>query len=138
MTKAEKLNSLKTLLNDMASNSWTEVKRKEIISAAISSGLDEKDTYVALKPISKSSTKGCYTVAEMLTLVEGAMRKLIEGAMNKSVPAKKAKKVATVAAKSSPNAKETISASSGVYAYDALPYTQDDMAEELSLMGTYM
>lgn len=92
MTKAEKLNTLKTLLNDMVHLNWTESKRKELISAAIRNGLEEKDTYVALKPISKSSTtKGCYVVAEMLTLVEAAMRKLIEGAMNKSVPAKKAK-----------------------------------------------
>ena len=92
MTKAEKLNTLKTLLNDMVHLNWTESKRKELISAAIRNGLEEKDTYVVLKPISKSSTtKGCYVVAEMLTLVEAAMRKLIEGAMNKSVPAKKAK-----------------------------------------------
>jgi len=92
MTKAEKLNTLKTLLNDMVHLNWTESKRKELISAAIRNGLEEKDTYVVLKPISKSSTtKGSYVVAEMLTLVEAAMRKLIEGAMNKSVPAKKAK-----------------------------------------------
>jgi len=92
MTKAEKLNTLKTLLNDMVHLNWTESKRKELISAAIRNGLEEKDTYVALKPISKSSTtKGCYVVAEMLTLVEAAMRKLVEGAMNKTVPAKKAK-----------------------------------------------
>ena len=150
MTKAEKLNTLKTLLNDMVHLNWTESKRKELISAAIRNGLEEKDTYVALKPISKSSTtKGCYVVAEMLTLVEAAMRKLIEGAMNKSVPAKKAKARKHKAPKptaeelgglrevanDSPSGKVV---TGGVYAFDALPYTEDDISEELSLMGTYV
>ena len=91
MTKAEKLNSLKTLLGDMAHLNWEYAKRKELISAAIRNGLEEKDTYVALKGSAKSSTIGYYVVAEMLTLVEAAMQKLIEGAKNKGAPAKKAK-----------------------------------------------
>ncbi len=146
MTKTEKLNLLKTLLNDMVHLNWTESKRKELISAAIRNGLEEKDTYVALKPISKSSTtKGCYVVAEMLTLVEAAMRKLVEGAMNKTVPAKKAKKVSLSpeqlgglreVANDSPSGKVVNVVTGGVYAFDALPYTQDDIDEELNLMNT--
>ena len=135
MTKTEKLKTLQTLFTDMVHINMENLKRKEIIAAALKNSLVEKDTYVALKPIAKSS-KGYYVVAEMLKLVEAALDKGIPTV--KVAKAKKPKKVAPVAAKSSPNAKETISASSGVYAYDALPYTQDDMAEELSLMGTYM
>jgi hypothetical protein len=156
MTKAEKLNLLKTLLGDMVHLNWTEAKRKELISAAIRNGLEEKDTYVALKPIAKSgTTKGYYNIAEMTTLVEAAMRKLIEGAMKKSVPAKssifrsapakKAKKVSLSpeqlgglreVANDSPSGKVVNVVTGGVYAFDALPYTQDDIDEELSLMNT--
>lgn len=138
MTKLQKLKTLKTLLNDMIHFNWTEAKRKELIDIAVRNGLEEKDTYVALKPISKSSTtKGCYVVAEMLTLVEGAM--------NKSAPAKKAKKVSLSpeqlgglreVANDSPSGKVVNVVTGGVYAFDALPYTQDDIDEELNLMNT--
>ena len=138
MTKLQKLKTLKTLLNDMVHLNWTEAKRKELIDGAVRNGLEEKDTYVALKPISKSSTtKGCYVVAEMLTLVEAAM--------NKSAPAKKAKKVSLSpeqlgglreVANDSPSGKVVNVVTGGVYAFDALPYTQDDIAEELNLMNT--
>jgi hypothetical protein len=90
MTKGQKLNSLKTLLVEIAEvTNLTYVKRKALIDEAIRSGLEEKDTYVVLKGSAKSSTIGYYEVAEMLTLVEAAMRKLIKGAV-KSAPAKKA------------------------------------------------
>jgi hypothetical protein len=144
MTKAEKLNSLKTLLNDMVHLNWTEAKRKELISAAIRNGLEEKDTYVALKASAKSgTTKGYYNIAEMTTLVEAAMRKLIKRATVKKTQI--AKKVSLSpeqlgglreVANDSPSGNVVNVVTGGVYAFDALPYTQDDIDEELNLMNT--
>ena len=145
MTKLEKLKTLKTLLNDMASNSWTEIKRKEIISAAISSGLDENATWCATKPSSKSkTTRGSYIIAEMINLVESRINKVAPKSM---VVAKRAKKVSLSpeqlgglreVANDSPRGKVKNVVTGGVYAFDALPYTQDDIDEELNLMNTFL
>jgi hypothetical protein len=137
MTKAEKLNSLKTLLGDMAHLNWEHAKRKELISAAIRNGLEEKDTYVALKPIAKSSSKGYYVVAEMLKLVEAAMNK---GAPAKKAKAKKAiKKVAVKRSIEQEIAEEvrgTEDESGDVVCFGELEYGYGDIEEELSIMGT--
>jgi len=137
MTKAEKLNSLKTLLGDMAHLNWEHAKRKELISAAIRNGLEEKDTYVALKPIAKSSTKGYYVVAEMLKLVEAAMNK---GAPAKKAKAKKAiKKVAVKRSIEQEIAEEvrgTEDEIGDVSCFSEFENGYSDMAEELSIMGT--
>jgi predicted RNA-binding protein YlxR (DUF448 family) len=139
MTKAEKLNSLKTLLGDMAHLNWEHAKRKELISAAIRNGLEEKDTYVALKPIAKSSSKGYYVVAEMLKLVEAAMNK---GAPAKKAKAKKAiKKVAVKRSIEQEIAEEvrgTEDEISDVSCFSEFENSYNEMAleEELSIMGT--
>jgi hypothetical protein len=142
MTKAEKLNSLKTLLGDMAHLNWEHAKRKELISAAIRNGLEEKDTYVALKPIAKSSSKGYYVVAEMLKLVEAAMNK---GAPAKKAKAKKAKakkaikKVAVKRSIEQEIAEElrgTEDEIGDVSCFSEFENGYSDMAEDLSIMGT--
>jgi predicted RNA-binding protein YlxR (DUF448 family) len=139
MTKTEKLNSLKTLLGDMAHLNWEHAKRKELISAAIRNGLEEKDTYVALKPIAKSSSKGYYVVAEMLKLVEAAMNK---GAPAKKAKAKKAiKKVAVKRSIEQEIAEEvrgTEDEISDVSCFSEFENSYNEMAleEELSIMGT--
>ena len=43
MTKLQKLNTLKTLLGDCTHLNMEYIKRKEIIAAAVRSGLVEKD-----------------------------------------------------------------------------------------------
>jgi hypothetical protein len=143
MTKTQKLNTLKTLLGDFTHLNWAEAKRKELISAAVRNGLEEKDTYVALKASAKSgTTKGCYIIAEMTKLVEAAISK---GTPTAKVAKARKPKAPKPTAEELGELREVANASpsgnvvtGGVYAFDALPYTEDDMSEELSLMGTYV
>lgn len=135
MTKPEKLNSLKTILVEIAEvNNLAYVKRKELIDEAIRNGLVEKDTYVALKGSAKSSTIGYYVVAEMLTLVEAAM--------NKGAPAKKAKAKKAITVKRSieqeitEEVRGTEDESGDVLCFGELEYGYGDIDEELSIMGT--
>lgn len=143
MTKLEKLKTLKTLLNDMVHLNWTEAKRKELIDTAVRNGLDENATWCVTKPSSKSkTTRGYYNIAEMIKLVEARINKVSTKSM---VVAKRAKKVSLSpeqlgglreVANDSPSGKVTNVVTGGVYAFDALPYTQDDIDEELNLMNT--
>jgi|TARA_R110002153_G_scaffold98225_3_gene233247 hypothetical protein len=139
MTKAEKLNTLKTLLVDHGNNNWEYIKRKEIIAAAVSNGLVEKDTYVALKGSAKSSTIGYYVVAEMLTLVEAAMNK---GAPAKKAKAKKAiKKVAVKRSIEQEIAEEVRGTEDEIgdvscFSEFENSYNEMALADELSIMGT--
>lgn len=135
MTKPEKLNSLKTILVEYETvTNLASVKRKELINDAIRNGLVEKDTYVVLKPSSKSSTKGHYAVAEML--------KLVEAAMNKGAPAKKAKAKKAITVKRSieqeiaEEVRGTEDESGDVLCFGELEYGYGDIEEELSIMGT--
>ena len=138
MTKLQKLNTLKTLLGDCTHLNMEYIKRKEIIAAAVRSGLVEKDTYVALKGSAKSSTIGYYVVAEMLTLVEAAMRKLIGGAMNKSAPAKGAKttKKATVQLSIEQEIAAELRGTEDEICDVSCFSEFDDINEELNLMNT--
>ena len=143
MTKLQKLKTLKTLLNDMVYLNWTEAKRKELIDIAVRNGLDENATWCVTKPSAKSkTTRGYYNIAEMISLVESRINKVSPKSM---VVAKRAKKVSLSpeqlgglreVANDSPSGKVTNVVTGGVYAFDALPYTQDDIDEELNLMNT--
>ena len=77
MTKLQKLNLFKTLLNDMVYLNWTEAKRKELIDIAVRNGLDENAIWCVTKPSSKSkTTRGYYNIAEMIKLVEARINKV--------------------------------------------------------------
>ena len=137
MTNLQKLNTLKTLLTDMVHINMENLKRKEIITAAVRNGLVEKDTYVALKASAKSSSKGYYVVAEML--------KLVESKLAKGTPVAKAKKaIKKVAVKRSieqeiaEEVRGTEDEISDVSCFSEFENSYNEMAlaEELSIMGT--
>ena len=137
MTNLQKLNTLKTLLTDMVHINMENLKRKEIITAAVRNGLVEKDTYVALKASAKSSSKGYYVVAEML--------KLVESKLAKGTPVAKAKKaIKKVAVKRSieqeiaEEVRGTEDEIGDVSCFSEFENSYNEMAlaEELSIMGT--
>ena len=137
MTKLQKLNTLKTLLADMVHINMENLKRKEIIAAAVRNGLVEKDTYVALKASAKSSSKGYYVVAEML--------KLVESKLAKGTPVAKAKKATKkVAVKRSieqeiaEEVRGTEDEIGDVSCFSEFENSYNEMAleSELSIMGT--
>ena len=125
--------TLKTIVESLDTDGYENVKRSYLIGKANLSGLIEKDTYVILKPAAKSPIhRGHYVVAELLNIVNTALGK----------PAHKASAPVAPAAKSAPE-EITFDEKDGgpnlkvQAAWGEIAYTDDDIADELSLMGTY-
>jgi len=95
------------------------VKRKELLELGEKAGLGSKDLRFVFQKKNRSKTHGEYSVASML---QNLKAKELEETRKRS------ESVATH------NAVTNLS----TYNYDALPYTEDDIAEELNLMGTYL
>lgn len=114
MTKTEKLNVLKGILENLADGS---VKRSEFITLAKDNGLVEKDTYVVLREWTKDSKRGHYIVAAMLREIE---TKVTGKILTKPVKRKT----------------KDEGEDSSILAYGEIPYSDNDVAEELAIMGT--
>ena len=114
MANTEKLKTLKTILESAGVDT---IKRSEFIASAKDHGLVEKDTYVVLREWCKHSTRGHYIVAAMLREIE---TKVTGKILTKPVKRKTREE----------------SSDADVVAYGEIPYTDSDVAEELSLMGT--
>ena len=110
--KIKKLNLIKGILEGY---STPTVRRAALISAAATVGLIEKDTYPVMREWTKDSTRGYYVVAAMLREIE---TKLTGKVITK--PVKRKEKF-----DNSDEATDWV-----------LPYTEADIADELSLMGT--
>jgi hypothetical protein len=113
MSNTEKLNKLQEVLNGYTTPT---VKRASFISAVATVGLVEKDTYVVLREWTKDSQRGHYVVAAMLREIE---TKLTGKILTKPVKRKTRE-----------------SSEEPVLAYGEIAYTDADIADELSLMGT--
>ena len=115
MTNTEKLTTLKTILESAGVDS---IKRSEFIASAKDNGLVEKDTYVVLREWCKHSTRGHYIVAAMLREIE---TKVTGKILTKPVVRK---------------SKKEESEDPSVLAYGEISYSDNDVAEELAIMGT--
>ncbi len=114
MTKTEKLTVLKTILESAGADT---IKRSEFIANAKDNGLVEKDTYVVLREWTKDSKRGHYIVAAMLREIETkATGKIL------TKPVKRKTK--------------DEGEDSSILAYGEIPYSDNDVAEELAIMGT--
>jgi hypothetical protein len=122
--------TLKTIVESLDKDGYVNVKRSYLIGKANLSGLIEKDTYVILKPSAKSPAhRGHYVVAELLNIVNIALNKPAHKA---SAPV--AKKAPAEITHDESDSKPDLSVQA---AWGELPYNDDDIADELSLMGTY-
>lgn len=115
MTNNPKLTTLKTILESVSTGT---VKRRDFIESAKSAGLVEKDTYVVLREWTKDSKRGHYIVAAMLREIE---TKVTGKILTKPVVRK---------------SKKEESEDPSVLAYGEIPYSDNDVAEELAIMGT--
>ena len=116
MSNRENIEKIQTILEGYTTPS---VKRAAFIAAAATVGLKEKDTYPVLKEWTKDSKRGHYVV--------GAMLRQCRSILGKTVNIKPR----PVSQKIKDRANQSADATDWV-----LPYSQSDIAEELSLMGT--
>ena len=124
-TNRDKLEKLKTTINIYKDGGYENVKRASFIATAISEGLVEKDTYIVLKDHTKAhGHRGWYKVDRIIAELRRHMGKTVHiknrPATEKSVAGKLYK---------GERAFEN-------EAWGSIPYSSDDIAEELSLMGT--
>ena len=130
------------ILKDILSTLTGDVRRKAIVEAAESKGLIVNDTWPIVKPCAKGETRGHYSVKKMTALADAILNK-----------GKKVKPVAedipsidelVASEKGDPSGEFEAAAArheekiynSGVWG--EVPYTEDDVNDELSLMGTYL
>ena len=130
------------ILKDILSTLTGDVRRKVIVEAAESKGLIVNDTWPIVKPCAKGETRGHYSVKKMTALADAILNK-----------GKKVKPVAedipsidelVASEKGDPSGEFEAAAArheekiynSGVWG--EVPYTEDDVNDELSLMGTYL
>ena len=130
---ANKIEKLKTLQNALQNVSEYSIKRKTLIELAASNGLEENVTWCATKPVAKGAKRGTYDVSVMLSLINKRLAKL-----DKSYVAPSTQKVVKthddfVAAENAMMTKDHFEIEAS---YGAANYTEDDIAEELALMGT--
>ena len=121
--KLRKYGVLKMILENLAPG--TSIKRKVLIAAAIDAGLIEKDVYIIIGKKFRSDVHAGHYVRDLM--LEKINSKLKVGSP---------KKVVTEPSYSAPVVEKVD------YAEEAsdwvLPYGEDDIADELSLMGTYL
>ena len=115
MTKTEKLKVLQKVAETLKNNGYENVKRSSFINLVKAEGLVEKDTYVVLREWTKSSHRGHYVVGAILREIE---TKVTGKILTKPVVRK--------------TSGENMSQDLG----GQIPYTESDIREELSLMGT--
>ena len=130
------------ILKGILSTLTGDVRRKVIVEAAESKGLIVNDTWPIVKPCAKGTTRGHYSVKKMTALADAILNK-----------GKKVKPVAehipsidelVASEKGDPSGEFEAAAArheekiynSGVWG--EVPYTEDDVNDELSLMGTYL
>ena len=130
------------ILKGILSTLTGDVRRKVIVEAAESKGLVVNDTWPIVKPCAKGETRGHYSVKKMTALADAILNK-----------GKKVKPVAedipsidelVASEKGDPSGEFEAAAArheekiynSGVWG--EVPYTEDDVNDELSLMGTYL
>ena len=125
MANTEKMKKYGILKNILESSKAFSIKRKTLISEATKAGLLEKDVYIVLKKEYKTGVSGSYQRDLMLDKINS---KLKAGTPKKVVVNKP-----TYGVFESVTEKVDYSEEASDW---VLPYTEDDIADELSLMGT--
>jgi len=144
------------ILKDILSTLSGDVRRKVIVEAAESKGLIVNDTWPIVKPCAKGATRGHYSVKKMTALADAILNKgkkvkpAVEdnypGGFNEAPPVEDIPSIDELVAseKGDPSGEFEAAAArheekiynSGVWG--EVPYTEDDVNDELSLMGTYL
>ena len=134
--KIRKYRVLKTILENLAPG--TEIKRKVLIAAAIDAGLVEKDVYIIIgKKFRSDVNAGHYVRDLMLDKINSKLSVPGESSQynySLKIQERKAADPDYVWGISSANEKDEVSEATDW----VLPYGEDDIADELSLMGTYL
>lgn len=124
------------ILRNILSTLSGDVRRKVVVEAAEAKGLIVNDTWPVVKPCAKGAERGHYSVNKMIALADAILNK------GKSVV-----KTDSVESVSEPiDESGMFEAAAAIHeeksynnlSWGEVPYTEDDVNDELSLMGTYL
>lgn len=119
MANNQKLKVLQKVANNLKNDGYTNTKRAQFIHLVKAEGLVEKDTYVILKDNTKAhGHRGFYSVERLLE----------ELAIKLGETTKVELKEKRIAARQTDDTEGA--------AWGSIAYTEDDIAEELAIMGT--
>lgn len=130
------------ILKGILSTLTGDVRRKVIVEAAESKGLIVNDTWPIVKPCAKGATRGHYSVKKMTALADAILNKgkkvkpAVEDipSIDELVASEKGDPSGEFEAAAARHEEKIYN--SGVWG--EVPYTEDDVNDELSLMGTYL
>ena len=130
------------ILKGILSTLTGDVRRKVIVEAAESKGLIVNDTWPIVKPCAKGETRGHYSVKKMTALADAILNKgkkvkpAVEDipSIDELVASEKGDPSGEFEAAAARHEEKIYN--SGVWG--EVPYTEDDVNDELSLMGTYL
>tara|TARA_R110002167_G_scaffold215749_2_gene420619 strand:- start:588 stop:1118 length:531 start_codon:yes stop_codon:yes gene_type:complete len=115
-----------------------DVRRKVVVEAVEAKGLIVNDTWPVIKPCAKGASHGHYSVKKMIALADAILNK---GKTPARIAILERIDLVTAALGSLDEEISTSESSknfpSGT-AWGEIPYTDADVADELSLMGTYL
>ena len=152
------------LLRNVISTFSGDIPRKTVVNLAIKNGLIEKDTYPLIKPIARGNDRGTYNVDKMLSLADAILNKgkktilkVVKENSNEKVlvlnmPKTNAEIVTEKLSKNDSVNQindmfdqileeekfiDSVSQPKGkCYGYEPIAPNEDDISDELSLMGT--
>ena len=141
MNRNKNIKNIQILKNILSTLSG-DVRRKVIVEAAESKGLIVNDTWPIVKPCAKGETRGHYSVKKMTALADAILNKgkkvkpAVEDipSIDELVASEKGDPSGEFEAAAARHEEKIYN--SGVWG--ELPYTEDDVNDELSLMGTYL
>jgi len=113
-----------------------DVRRKVIVEAAEAKGLIVNDTWPVVKPCAKGAERGHYSVKKMIALADAILNNGKQVAKSDdtqsiSEPVDESGMFEAAAAIREEKSYNNLS-------WGEVPYTEDDVNDELSLMGTYL
>jgi len=113
-----------------------DVRRKVIVEAAEAKGLIVNDTWPVVKPCAKGAERGHYNVKKMIALADAILNNGKQVAKSDdtqsiSEPVDESGMFEAAAARHEEKSYSNLS-------WGEVPYTEDDVNDELSLMGTYL
>lgn len=141
MNRNKNIKNIQILKNILSTLSG-DVRRKVIVEAAESKGLIVNDTWPIVKPCAKGETRGHYSVKKMTALADAILNKgkkvkpAVEDipSIDELVASEKGDPSGEFEAAAARHEEKIYN--SGVWG--ELPYTEDDVNDELNLMGTYL
>lgn len=128
--------NIQILRNVIAANFTGDVPRKSVVALAEENGLIVNDTWPLVKPASKGSTRGTYNVDKMLSLADTILNKgkKVKPTVEEEIPVESVDESGLFEVAAARFEEKNY----GNVSWGEVAYTEDDINDELSLMGTYL